>query len=76
MDRPRISQKAEGAIFMKPEIEDMIKVMQAEKVSFYQAKVVIDEIDELRNTYSELKLFIIHLEVLIENGKSSKHQIE
>ena len=36
----------------------------------------IDEIDELRNTYSELKLFIIHLEVLIENGKSSKHQIE
>ncbi len=32
---------------MKPEIEDMIQALQGEKVSFYQAKVVIDSIEEL-----------------------------
>ena len=32
---------------MKPEIEDMIQALQGEKVSFYQAKVVIDSITEL-----------------------------
>ena len=32
---------------MKPEIEDMIQALEGEKVSFYQAKVVIDSIEEL-----------------------------
>ena len=32
---------------MKPEIEDMIQALQGEKVSFYQAKVVIDSIEEI-----------------------------
>ena len=32
---------------MTPEIEDMIQALQGEKVSFYQAKVVIDSITEL-----------------------------